>query len=96
MDFYYKYSRYEVATKDYLRIGKDGYDMLPAAECILDGEQAGIIPSLVRQALSDLQCLSGEEAHHLRRVDFYYKYSLTSGPKLRFIIDSNPQNPRTP
>ena len=25
----------------------------------MDGEQAGIIPSLVRQALSDLECLTG-------------------------------------
>ena len=65
--------RYEVATKDYLRIGKDGYDMLPAAKCILDGEQAGIIPSLVRQFLCDIQCLSGEGSQ--KASGFYQKHA---------------------
>jgi len=44
---------YSVCTLDFMRQGKDGFDALKGATCIADGEQAGILPTLVREFLSN-------------------------------------------
>ncbi|CAE7584339.1 yfkN [Symbiodinium natans] len=38
--------KYKLCTKDYLRQGKDGYDVFRDGICLADGETAGILPSL--------------------------------------------------
>lgn len=51
---------YKLCTKDYLRQGKDGYDVFKDAICLADGEQAGILPSLVREYFQTIATLNGE------------------------------------
>ncbi|CAJ1419132.1 unnamed protein product [Effrenium voratum] len=51
---------YKVCTKDYLRQGKDGFDVLKESICLADGETAGILPSVVRDCFSSLDALNGE------------------------------------
>ena len=41
-------AQYTVATKSYLASGRDGYAMFKRAELVLDGEQAPLLPGLVR------------------------------------------------
>jgi len=50
---------YSVCTTAYLRAGKDGFDVLKTAECLRDGEQAGILPTVVRGWFSELMDLDG-------------------------------------
>lgn len=50
---------YKVCTKDYLRQGKDGYDVFREAVCLADGEQAGVLPSAVTAAFQEIQQLNG-------------------------------------
>ena len=45
---------YSVATKAYLALGKDGYDVFPQARMIADSEIAPILPNLVRNAFKAL------------------------------------------
>mmetsp|Transcript_31617 Transcript_31617/g.57502 ORF Transcript_31617/g.57502 Transcript_31617/m.57502 type:complete len:1768 (+) Transcript_31617:51-5354(+) len=51
---------YKLCTKDYLRQGKDGYDVFRDCTCLADGEQAGILPTMVRDCFADLAALNGE------------------------------------
>lgn len=51
--------RYRVCTLNYLRQGKDGFDVLRGAMCLADGEQAGILPTLVRDHLASVCALNG-------------------------------------
>uniref|UniRef100_A0A7S4PX53 Adenylate kinase n=1 Tax=Alexandrium monilatum TaxID=311494 RepID=A0A7S4PX53_9DINO len=51
--------RYRVCTLNYLRQGKDGFDALRGAMCIADGEQAGMLPTLVREHLLSISMLNG-------------------------------------
>jgi len=51
---------YKLCTKDYLRQGKDGYDVFRDGICLADGETAGILPSLVRDCFANLDMLNGE------------------------------------
>jgi len=46
-----KEKKYTVATKDYLRSGKDGYDVFKEVVCLADGEQTGVLPNAVREHL---------------------------------------------
>eukprot|EP00416_Gambierdiscus_australes_P000259 CAMPEP_0171139364 /NCGR_PEP_ID=MMETSP0766_2-20121228/136757_1 /TAXON_ID=439317 /ORGANISM="Gambierdiscus australes, Strain CAWD 149" /LENGTH=223 /DNA_ID=CAMNT_0011603023 /DNA_START=15 /DNA_END=687 /DNA_ORIENTATION=- len=50
---------YKLAAKDYLRQGKDGYDVFRGAVCLADGEQAGILPTIVRDAFQEISTLNG-------------------------------------
>eukprot|EP00929_Paragymnodinium_shiwhaense_P113635 TRINITY_DN81924_c0_g1_i1.p1 TRINITY_DN81924_c0_g1~~TRINITY_DN81924_c0_g1_i1.p1 ORF type:complete len:1781 (+),score=505.68 TRINITY_DN81924_c0_g1_i1:112-5454(+) len=50
---------YKIVTKDYLRQGKDGFDVFKDAACLADGEQAGILPSMVRETFKEISCLNG-------------------------------------
>lgn len=50
---------YKLCTKDYLRQGKDGYDVFKDCVCLADGEQAGIIPTTVREAFQEIETLNG-------------------------------------
>jgi len=59
-----KERRYKVVTKDYLRAGKDGYDVFKRVPCILDGEVAGILPTTIRERLARLELLAGADASH--------------------------------
>jgi len=52
-------ANYKLVTKDYLRKGKDGYDAFKEAICLADGEQAGILPTLVRDRFQDISTLNG-------------------------------------
>mmetsp|Transcript_47718 Transcript_47718/g.139072 ORF Transcript_47718/g.139072 Transcript_47718/m.139072 type:complete len:1627 (-) Transcript_47718:186-5066(-) len=52
--------KYTLCTKDYLRQGKDGYDVFREATCLADGEQAGILPSMIRDYFQNLALLNGE------------------------------------
>lgn len=64
--------RYRVCTLDYMRGGKDGFDALKGAMCIADGEQAGILPTMVREHFESLLALNGEtetvQVHRLQRA----------------------------
>lgn len=51
---------YKLCTKDYLRQGKDGYDVFRDAVCLADGEQAGILPSMVREHFKAIEALNGD------------------------------------
>eukprot|EP00929_Paragymnodinium_shiwhaense_P036825 TRINITY_DN19699_c0_g1_i1.p1 TRINITY_DN19699_c0_g1~~TRINITY_DN19699_c0_g1_i1.p1 ORF type:complete len:1477 (+),score=286.27 TRINITY_DN19699_c0_g1_i1:96-4526(+) len=51
---------YSVCTTDYLRAGKDGFDVLKTAACLRDGEQAGVLPTVMRSFFSELMELNGE------------------------------------
>jgi len=51
---------YKVCTKDYLRQGKDGYDVFKGSTCLADGEQAGILPTVVRDAFQEIETLNGQ------------------------------------
>eukprot|EP00429_Kryptoperidinium_foliaceum_P067148 CAMPEP_0176053898 /NCGR_PEP_ID=MMETSP0120_2-20121206/26813_1 /TAXON_ID=160619 /ORGANISM="Kryptoperidinium foliaceum, Strain CCMP 1326" /LENGTH=1339 /DNA_ID=CAMNT_0017387359 /DNA_START=54 /DNA_END=4073 /DNA_ORIENTATION=- len=51
---------YKLCTKDYLRQGKDGYDVFKDAMCLADGEQAGILPSILRDYFQHVSTLNGE------------------------------------
>jgi 5'-nucleotidase len=50
---------YKLCTKDYLRQGKDGYDVFRDTLCLADGEQAGILPTMLREFFQELQTLNG-------------------------------------
>jgi len=50
---------YKLTTKDYLRQGKDGYDVFRDSVCLADGEQAGILPTMVRDYFQELCMLNG-------------------------------------
>lgn len=50
---------YRITTLNYLRQGKDGFDALKSATCLADGEQAGILPTLVREHLMSIEVLNG-------------------------------------
>eukprot|EP00927_Polykrikos_kofoidii_P027180 TRINITY_DN24012_c0_g1_i1.p1 TRINITY_DN24012_c0_g1~~TRINITY_DN24012_c0_g1_i1.p1 ORF type:complete len:1405 (-),score=295.46 TRINITY_DN24012_c0_g1_i1:80-4009(-) len=50
---------YRVCTVNYLRSGKDGFDVLKLAPCLADGEQAGILPTMVREHFVSLASLNG-------------------------------------
>jgi len=52
---------YKVCTLDFLRKGKDGFDVLRDAVCLADGEQAGILPTLVRDHFQDIAVRNGLE-----------------------------------
>merc|ERR1712066_673459 len=51
--------KYTMVTKDYLRNGKDGYDVIKEAICLADGEQAGILPTIVRDHFAEISSLNG-------------------------------------
>eukprot|EP00927_Polykrikos_kofoidii_P072520 TRINITY_DN68624_c0_g1_i1.p1 TRINITY_DN68624_c0_g1~~TRINITY_DN68624_c0_g1_i1.p1 ORF type:complete len:1791 (+),score=282.65 TRINITY_DN68624_c0_g1_i1:195-5567(+) len=51
---------YKLVTKDYLRQGKDGYDVFKDAICLADGEQAGILPTMIRECFNEICTLNGE------------------------------------
>mmetsp|Transcript_54477 Transcript_54477/g.129851 ORF Transcript_54477/g.129851 Transcript_54477/m.129851 type:complete len:585 (+) Transcript_54477:108-1862(+) len=53
--------KYKLVTKDYLRQGKDGFDMFKDAPCLADGEQAGILPTMVSEMFESIQSMTGEE-----------------------------------
>mmetsp|Transcript_141091 Transcript_141091/g.367249 ORF Transcript_141091/g.367249 Transcript_141091/m.367249 type:complete len:1799 (+) Transcript_141091:59-5455(+) len=53
-------SKYKLCTKDYLRQGKDGYDVFKDAICLADGEQAGILPTMVREYFLQVTALNGD------------------------------------
>jgi len=50
---------YKLCTKNYLRLGKDGYDVFKDAPCLADGEQAGILPTMVREYFQMLALANG-------------------------------------
>jgi len=52
--------KYKLCTKDYLRQGKDGYDVFKEAVCLADGEQAGILPTMVREYFLQVTTLNGD------------------------------------
>lgn len=45
---------YSLCTKDYLRQGKDGYDIFKQVPCLADGEQTGILQNVVREHIEAL------------------------------------------
>lgn len=57
-----KSKKYKLVTKDYLRQGKDGYDVFRETVCLADGEQAGILPTIVRDHFHALAVLNGMTA----------------------------------
>jgi len=62
--------KYKIGTKNYLRAGKDGYDVFKGAHCLADGEQAGVLPTVVRQYFQEISTLNGLEEdapHHITR-----------------------------
>jgi len=66
---------YKLCTKDYLRQGKDGYDVFRDAVCLADGEQAGILPTVMRDAFQEISTLNGQTSvsphdatHHAGKV----------------------------
>jgi len=61
---------YKLVTKDYLRKGKDGYDIFMDGICLADGEQAGILPSIVRDCFASLELLNGESESAKRSSTF--------------------------
>jgi len=52
---------YKVTNLNYLRQGKDGYGVLKEAICLADGEQAGILPTMVKDFFHDMSALNGYE-----------------------------------
>jgi 5'-nucleotidase len=52
--------KYRLCTKDYLRQGKDGYDVFKDSVCLADGEQAGILPTMVREYFLQVTTLNGD------------------------------------
>jgi len=52
--------KYRLCTKDYLRQGKDGYDVFKDSVCLADGEQAGILPTMVREYFLQVTMLNGD------------------------------------
>jgi len=54
---------YKICTKDYLRQGKDGYDVFRDAVCLADGEQTGILRTVVQDAFQ-----AGHAAHGAGRI----------------------------
>eukprot|EP00041_Stephanoeca_diplocostata_P032005 m.1012301 g.1012301 ORF g.1012301 m.1012301 type:complete len:965 (+) comp24066_c1_seq7:370-3264(+) len=51
---------YHMATKAYLRFGKDGYDMLPEGRLIGDEESSPVLPTVIRNYFKMLQLLCEE------------------------------------
>eukprot|EP00930_Biecheleria_cincta_P053304 TRINITY_DN3872_c0_g3_i1.p1 TRINITY_DN3872_c0_g3~~TRINITY_DN3872_c0_g3_i1.p1 ORF type:complete len:1558 (+),score=276.45 TRINITY_DN3872_c0_g3_i1:65-4738(+) len=51
--------QYTVCTTVYLRSGKDGFEPFKTAMCLADGEQCGILPTLVRGHFEDVKALNG-------------------------------------
>jgi len=54
--------KYKLVTKDYLRQGKDGFDMVKGATCLADGETAGILPTMVSEMFESIASLSGMDS----------------------------------
>lgn len=52
---------YTLCTLNFLRQGKDGFDVLRTATCIADGEQTGILPTMVRDRFTTIGALDGTE-----------------------------------
>lgn len=52
---------YKLVTKDYLRQGKDGYDVFKEVPCLADGEQAGDLRTLVTDYFRNLTVLNGDK-----------------------------------
>jgi len=50
---------YKVTCVNFLRQGKDGFTVFKEAICLADGEQAGILPTMVKDYFSDLSTLNG-------------------------------------
>jgi 5'-nucleotidase len=50
---------YRVATKAYLAKGKDGYDVFKDCKVLVDGEEAPVLPALVRNTFTELSVLNG-------------------------------------
>lgn len=61
-------AKYRVCTLNYLRKGKDGFDLLKSAMCLADGEQAGVLPTLVRDHFNTLAALNGWQNADAYRV----------------------------
>jgi len=81
--------RYKLCTKDYLRQGKDGYDVFKECVCLADGEQAGIIPTVVRDHFRQIAVLNGykvateAQVRHGRRASARGSVVLTGeGPSM--------------
>jgi len=53
--------RYKCATKQYLRGGKDGFEMLKSAKVLMNGETAPRLATLVQFILSRIQSLNNAE-----------------------------------
>mmetsp|Transcript_82483 Transcript_82483/g.229958 ORF Transcript_82483/g.229958 Transcript_82483/m.229958 type:complete len:1740 (-) Transcript_82483:51-5270(-) len=51
--------RYRVCTLNFLRQGKDGFTVFKDATCLADGEQAGILPTIVREHFLNIAALNG-------------------------------------
>ncbi|GMH67196.1 hypothetical protein TrRE_jg1432, partial [Triparma retinervis] len=51
--------RYKIATKAYLAKGKDGYDVFKDCKVLVDGEEAPVLPALVRNTFTELSVLNG-------------------------------------
>lgn len=52
---------YTLATKDYLRQGKDGFDVFKSCKCLADGESAGIIPTILYELFMGVNALGGKD-----------------------------------
>lgn len=64
---------YTICTLNFLRQGKDGFDAFREAKCIADGEQTGVLPTLIRDHFSTLSALNGYgndavEMHRTRKA----------------------------
>ncbi|CAE7536874.1 mggB [Symbiodinium pilosum] len=88
---------YKLCTKDYLRQGKDGYDVFREGICLADGETAGILPSLVRDCFANLDMLNGESDvakrsstfNAVRMLETFSPSKVGDGPEMlkRYAID---------
>jgi len=52
-------ARYRICTLNYMRGGKDGFGVLKTALCLKTGEEAGILPAMVRENFKTVQALNG-------------------------------------
>jgi 5'-nucleotidase len=53
---------YKLVTKEYLSLGKDGYDVLKSCKVLVDGESAPVLPSVVRNHFTELATKNGYNA----------------------------------
>merc|ERR1712232_667470 len=58
-------SCYKLVCPDYLRNGREGYEVFTKCRCVADGEQTGILPTMVREYFECLRTLNGltDSAH---------------------------------